>query len=584
MAKRLAVVDNSKLKDMQLKEHIKNLCPVNRSGTECIEIREDNKLYISEETCIGCGICVKPAPEAIHIINLPDALTKPPIHRYGENAFSLYSVPIPIMGKVVGLLGVNGIGKSSAIKILAGIQKPNMGNLEKEANWDDLIQFYKGTEAQSYFEKVRDGQIKVAYKPQQIELIPKAAKGTVKEMLQKVDEKGEIDLITEKLELSHIINRDLEQLSGGEMQRVAIAATVLKKANLYVFDEPTSFLDIKQRVKISKFIRELADENTAVLVVEHDLIILDYMTDLIHVLYGKEGVYGVVSQPLSTRVGINAFLDGFLKEDNMRFRNHKINFDKGQAFASHEKEVVTSWTNISKKQGDFTLTAPEGQVHKKEVIGVLGENGIGKTSFVKILAGVIKSDTGELDEEIKVSYKPQYLNSDNEELVMSYLHKAIEHYTGQLIQPLNIEPLMAKQLNQLSGGELQRVSICKALSTEADMYLLDEPSAYLDVEQRLSISKVIKNFMDVRGKTGIIVDHDLLFVDYLSDTLLVFDGQPAVSGTAKGPFSLREGMNLFLKDLKLTFRRDPESKRPRANKPGSQLDEKQIREKNLYYV
>lgn len=560
------------------------VCPINRTGQECIVKGGDGKPVIYENMCTGCGICVNRCPfNAISIINLPEELKKEPIHQYGRNGFHLFNLPIPIFGKVVGILGKNGIGKSTALKILAGLLKPNFGK-EKESSWDDLIRYFKGTEAQGYFEKIKKGKITVSYKPQQVELIPKASKGTVKELLKKVDEKNSYDEIIKKLDLVKLQESKVTELSGGELQRVAIAAAVLKKANFYVFDEPTSFLDIKQRIRVAKFIRELADENTAVLVVEHDLIILDYMTDLIHLIYGKEGVYGVVSHPLTTKSGINVYLDGYLKDENIRFRDSKIKFEKRQEFRETAKEKLTSWTGIEKDLGRFVIKAETGEIRRKEVVGVLGENGIGKTTFAKILAEEIPADKGEVETKVKVSYKPQYIDSSSAELVMTVLNEAVKKYELQIIRPLNIAPLLTKQINQLSGGELQRVAIALCLSRDADLYLLDEPSAYLDVEQRLLISKIIRDFIDLKGKAAIVVDHDLLFIDYLSDRILVFDGEPAVHGSAKGPFEMSEGMNMFLKDLNISFRRDEESKRPRANKLDSQMDQIQKKENKPYYV
>jgi ATP-binding cassette subfamily E protein 1 len=582
MVKRIAVVDNTKLKEMDKKKHIQSLCPVNRAGKDCIYF-EDSKLLIDESLCIGCGICANAAPEAIYIINLPEELEQEPIHRYGKNEFELFNLPIPIFGKVVGILGVNGIGKSTAIKILAGILKSNLGK-EKQATYDQLIEFFKGTEAQAFFEKVKAGEIKIAYKPQQVDLIPKTQKGKVKTLLKKIDEKNQLDKIAKQLEIENILDNNIKDISGGELQRVAIAATVLKKANLYVFDEPTSYLDIKQRIKVSKFIKSLADENTAVLIVEHDLIILDYMTDLVHIMYGKEGCYGIVSQPRTTRTSINVYLSGFLKEENMRFRNYPIKFEKRAPIKKTPTNLLTEWKDIKKKLGKFNLKAEQGFAYKNEVVGILGENGIGKTSFVKILANEIKQDKGQISEKIIVSYKSQYLESDSEDLVANVLQEALQKYTNQIINPLNIKPLLDKKLNELSGGELQRVAIALCLSKKADLYLLDEPSAYLDVEQRLIVSKIIRELMETSGKTALVVDHDLLFLDYLSLRLLVFEGIPAKQGEANGPFAMEEGMNIFLKDLEITFRRDPESNRPRVNKPGSVKDREQKQKGKYYYV
>ena len=580
---RIAIVDNEKMKDMQLKLYIQGICPVNRTGNECIKII-DGKLTIDELLCTGCGICPKAAPNSIKIINLPEQLKSRPIHRYGENLFVLYSIPTPSFGSVTGILGVNGIGKSTAIRILAGAIKPNFGDWNRNASdFNELIAFFKGTEAQSFFEKIRDKEIKVAYKPQQIELIPKSAKGKVIDMLKKVDETGKLNEVIEKLQLKEILQNGLNEISGGEMQRVAIAATFLKSANLFILDEPTSFLDIKQRINMSRFVKSTVGEKNSVLVVEHDLVILDYIADFVHLMYGQEDSYGIVSGIKPIRNGINIYLDGYIKEENMRFRDSRIKFaEKPPIKKKTKKEIVTSWSKLSKKLGNFLLKAEEGSIHKNEIIGMLGENGTGKTTFVKILAGVLKQDSGETSKKVKVSYKPQYLES-NDGLVVDILQDAFRKYETQIINPLNIEQLSLKKLNELSGGELQRVAIANCLMQDADLYLLDEPSAYLDSEQRLLLSKVIKDFVEQKGASALIVDHDLLFVDYISDKLIVLEGNPAVDGNVTGPFEMEDGMNKFLKELNITLRRDPETNRPRVNKLNSRLDREQKESGKYYY-
>jgi len=582
---RIAVIEKDKCHPMECGNYLcVRLCPINKTGDECIIEGDNKKAFIHTELCTGCGICPKRCPfDAIHIINLPEELDKAPIHRYGKNGFHLYNLPTPLFGKVVGVIGRNGIGKSTAMKIMAGILKPNLGNDEKEATSQELIDYFKGSEAQIFFEKLRDNNIVVSYKPQAVDLIPKHTKGTVKELLEKADEKGIMEEVVKKLDLGKVLETAIDKISGGELQRVAIAAAVMKKANVYFFDEPTNYLDIKQRIKVAKFIRELTDENTAVLVIEHDLIILDYMTDLVHIMYGEEACYGIVSQPKSTKAGINIYLDGYLKDENILFRPNKIKFTGRPITELKSQLELTSWKSLQKKLGKFELSSGDGEIKTNEVCGILGENGIGKTSFVKILAGVEKQDSGKIVKEVKVSYKPQYLNTTSDELVMNVLKDCITKYEVQLMRPLNIKPLLTKKINELSGGELQRVAIAECLSKSADLYLLDEPTAFLDVEQRLLIAKIIKDFMLQKGTSCLTVDHDLLFTDYLSDRLLVFDGEPAERGDVQGPFTLEEGMNVFLSDINLTFRRDAESQRPRANKLDSQMDRKQKSEGKLYY-
>lgn len=582
---RIAVVKKEKCNPLGCGDYLcTRVCPVNRAKKDCIVKTHDTKIGIDEGLCIGCNICVTKCPyEAISIVKLPEQLDKDPIHRYSENGFSLYGLPVPVFGKVVGIVGVNGIGKSTAIKVLAGLIKPNLGKIGKEADASSIVDYFKGTEAQLFFEKVKADEIKMAYKPQHVEQIPEQFDGKVGELLRKVDETGKLDEIAKKLEIDTVLDHNLRNISGGELQRVAIAATVLKKANLYIFDEVTSYLDIKQRLFISNFIRGLADEETSVIVIEHDLIALDYMADLVNLMYGKAGTYGIVSQLRPTKYGINAFLDGYLNEENVRFRDQKLVFSVKAPTNEIHSEYLTRWPDMEKKLGSFHLSAKEGELYYKEKVGILGENGIGKTSFVKLLAGVEKPDGKKIDLKVKVAYKPQYLDSVADDLVMSVLSEAVMKYDIEIIRPLQIKPLLMKKINELSGGELQRVAIALCLSQDVSLYLFDEPSAYLDVEQRITVSKVISNIVELKHASALVVDHDILFLDYLSDRLLVFSGTPAVEGKAEGPYDLEDGMNKLLKSLEITLRRDPETGRPRINKLDSVKDRQQKTSGKYYY-
>ncbi len=244
---------------------------------------------------------------------------------------------------------------------------------------------------------------------------------------------------------------------------------------------------------------------------------------------------------------------------------------------------LISWKGIKKKLGSFNLEADVGGVNKHDSVGILGENGIGKTTFVRILAEDIQSDKGKIKGKVKVSYKPQYLTV-SKKIVAEVLKDAIKKYDVELIRPLNLKQLFDRKIDELSGGELQKVAIALCLSKKADMYLLDEPSAYLDVEQRLRVARMIKDIMEKRGSSALVVDHDILFIDYLSNNLLVFQGEPAVNGNVNGVFSMEEGMNIFLKGLNISLRRDKESSRPRINKLDSVMDREQKRKNKLYYA
>jgi ATP-binding cassette subfamily E protein 1 len=562
--------------------------PSNRAGKEAFYKDVDGKIgvneaLVSEIDQIACNKCPF---GALKMINLPSALEETPVHRYGKNGFLLYRLPVPIFGKVVGILGRNGIGKSTAVKILAGQLASNLGNAERESSMKELIQHFKGNEAQGYFEKLRDKKISLSYKPQQVEQIPKAYKGTVKQLLAKVNEKGaeQLKKVSEALQINHILDRDVNVISGGELQRVAIAATTMKKANVLFFDEPTSYLDIKQRLRTARFVQQLADPQTAVVAVDHDLIILDYMAELVHILYGQEDGYGVVSQPKATKAGINTYLEGYLKEENIRFRQNKIQFHLHAAAEKRRDELLAEWPAIEKRLGTFTLKAQPGKIMKHDVIGIVGENGIGKTTFVRELA---KLQGTTARGGLRISYKPQYLEETegfNHELLVGEFLANAQQYEHQLMGPLNLRTLFEKRLAELSGGQLQRVVIARTLAADADLFLLDEPSAYLDVEQRLLMSKIIREMMEAKGKACLVVDHDLLFIDYLSEKLIVFEGEPGKRGEAHGPFNMGDGMNRFLKELGITFRRDEATHRPRVNKEDSVLDREQKASGKLYYL
>ncbi len=577
--------------------------PGNRMGNEVFVIGPDGKAQVNEDVCTDAeSITVKKCPfSAIHMVKLPEKLTDKPIHRFGIDGFELFSLPVPLFGQVNGILGINGIGKSTAVKVIGQLLKPNFGDKAAIAAEKDkskspkdakeainkLIQMFRGSEAQVFFEKVRDGTIRVSMKPQAVDAIPKTFSGTAKELLEKVSKDSKkIQSIADELGIGNVLETDISKVSGGELQRIAIAAAVLKdnsKANVYIFDEPTSYLDIKQRINIASFIRKLVSPEKAVVAVEHDLIIMDYLADSVHIMYGEAGAYGIVTKPRPTRNAINSYLEGFIRDENMKFRGHEIKFDSKPPKKAIGKEALVKWEGISKKLGKFTFTAEPGEIPKKHVIGILGENGLGKTSFVKILSGEIKTDKGSINAKVKISYKPQYIHAteDAKTVVTDMLSKA--QNDAQLMAKLELEPLLLKKVSELSGGELQRVMVAKCLAEDTDLYLLDEPSAYLDVEQRIAVSKLIRERMDIQGKAAIVVDHDLLLIDYVSDMLMVFTGEPAVSGKAEGPFQMEEGMNHFLKGLNITLRRDKDSNRPRINSPDSRLDREQKSDGKYYY-
>jgi ATP-binding cassette subfamily E protein 1 len=592
MAHRVAGVDFDNCHSRKCGLECIKFCPVNKVGGKCVVLDERGKAVISEELCTGCGICVKKCPfKAITIVNLAEELKEEKIHQYGANGYRLFRLPTPRKGAVVGLVGKNGVGKSTTIKILSGTLKPNLGFYDSPPDWDKIIEAFKGTELKEHFEKIASKRLKVSVKPQAVYLLPKLWKGTAKELLKAYDERGVADTIADSLNLKDSLDKSVSELSGGECQRLAVAVAASKDAEVYFFDEPSSYNDVYQRMAVAEVIRSLASENRAVIVAEHDLTILDYLSDYIHILYGEPGVYGIVSKVQSSRTGINILLDGYIPEENVRFRDRPIRFDVTAPIDEAAAQYpIASYTKMVKKYPGFTLTVDEGEIKKGEVIGILGANALGKSTFLKMIAGVERPDEGSLMIAARISYKPQYLNSDIDGDVKTLLEKVSNGrmdsglYQSQIITPLGIHKLLDKQVRDLSGGELQKVAIAACLLQDADIYALDEPSAFIDVEDRFVLAKAINRFVKAEGKSALIVDHDIQLIDIVSDRLLIFTGKPGVEGRVSTALSKEEGMNLFLKSLGITYRRDVESGRPRVNKPGSKLDRLQKALGSYYYV
>lgn len=620
---RVAIIKEDKCKPKKCRQECKRSCPVVRLGKLCIEVTPNSKLaFISEELCIGCGICIKKCPfEAITIINLPKSLESSQTHRYGPNSFKLHRLPMPRAGQVLGLVGTNGIGKSTALKILAGKQKPNLGKFDNPPDWAQILVYFRGSELQNYFTRILEDNLKAIIKPQYVDHIPKAVKGKLIDIMNSKNQRNNLEWAMSELDLNHVKDREIEVLSGGELQRFAIAVVVVQTSDVYMFDEPSSYLDVKQRLKAATTIRSVVAGEEGlqkfVIVVEHDLAILDYLSDYICCLYGTPSAYGVVTMPFSVREGINIFLAGFIPTENLRFRDEELNFKMASStelFDNPGRNHMYRYPDMTKtmKGGgegggagrSFILHVENGSFTDSEIIVMLGENGTGKTTFIRMMAGLLKSDEavkaeeeGDMDKaaalgvpQLNVSYKPQKISPKFQGTVRQLLHKKIRdsyvhpQFVSDVMRPMSMDPIMDNGVQDLSGGELQRVAIVLCLGTPADIYLIDEPSAYLDSEQRIAASKVIKRFIMHAKKTAFIVEHDFIMATYLADRVVVYDGAPGVETTAHSPQALIPGMNTFLKQLNITFRRDPSNYRPRINKMDSIKDREQKAAGNYFYL
>ena len=227
---------------------------------------------------------------------------------------------------------------------------------------------------------------------------------------------------------------------------------------------------------------------------------------------------------------------GFIPAENMRFREEELSFKVSDAAdeLKRKNERSYEYPAMIKRQGNFQLTIEAGAFNDSEILVMLGENGTGKTTFIRMLAGITKPDEFlDADEDAEIpsfnmSYKPQKISPKFESTVRNLLHSKIRdaylhpQFKSDVMTPLRVEELMDQEVQNLSGGELQRVAIALCLGKPADLYLIDEPSAYLDSEQRIIAAKVIKRFIMHSKKTAFIVEHDFIMSAYLADRVVVY--------------------------------------------------------------
>jgi ATP-binding cassette, sub-family E, member 1 len=557
-----------------------------------------------EQNCIGCNLCVKKCPfEAIKIINLPSENKKDIIHRYNINGFRLYKLPELKHNNIIGIVGENGIGKTTLINILTNNIKPNFEQFDKNYDYKDIISKFRGSTIYTYLQKLYQGKLNITIKPQKIkQTLSELSFKSIQEYLIQNDISVDNNLI-DILELKNLINTNIsiDKLSGGELQRLLCLNSLSKKADVYIFDEPTNYLDIKQRLIITKLIRQLIEqnENSYVIVIDHDLSMLDYVCDELYIMFGKSGAYGIISNPLSVFDGINIYLDGFIPNENIRFREEEFNLkpsielDKIEALKIENNTLGIEYPEGIIEYPNYKLYIKKNKINLKSSINViLGENGTGKTTFIKYIASKL---------QVSVSYKEQTLNISKfklndvyptvEELFYKYIHISYTNtkFIHEIVKPLEIDEIKNRRLNELSGGELQKVMVILCLGTPADIYLIDEPSANLDIEKRLKMIKIIKNFILNNYKCVFIIEHDIMMAvsfaqEYTSNILLInkrIENNIRISEISDY-MNFNDGITQFLKSLDITMRISSHN-RPRINKYQSQLDKEQ-RLNNIYYT
>lgn len=581
-----AIIDQDEV-TKEVKDIAVKYDPINRSGGEGFYVTESGDLRIEESKVMAEHKIIenKIPNNSVEIVKIPSESGKL-VHQYDQNGFRLYNLPVPTKGDVIGLVGRNGIGKSTILKILGGVLTPNFGNYGSSVDRSKFSEMYSNTRISEHTKSLQNDSYVAVYKPQMVSESQINRNVTVREFLNKKERN--ISNLDDKLDISSILDSRISELSGGERQRMYLGSMLLEDADAYLIDEPSSFLDIKQRFKIARSIREhVSNNNARCIVVEHDMAVLDTISDYIHVVYGEPSNFGVTSSRMTTKQGINDYIRGYLNRDEIQIRSEMIKFSNtGNKNETNLGDHYFDYPRITKTFDNFELEIESGTIHENEVVGIVGKNALGKTTFAKLLSGEIQPDNTTISLDKKFSYKPQYPQTSSSRTVREIFSRITDtknsDFRNQVYSPLNLDSIFDEKLNSLSGGQIQRVSIGICLANKADVYVIDEPSAYLDVESRENVAKVLRRFARNSSKPVMVIDHDMFVIDRIADRVINFTGKSEYRGYANSPKQTRDGLDNFLSNLGITFRREPDTDRPRANKKGSQLDREQKRDSEYY--
>lgn len=482
-------------------------------------------------------------------------------------------------GEKLALVGVNGSGKSTLLKILSGIESPDSGKVvfKNDITVKHLLQNPEFKQGQSVLDAVFDDNnpdhaILKKYEKALLKSLTGAENHEeVQHLIEQIDSKNLWDLESQAKQILgklgiHNLEQEVHLLSGGQQKRIALASVLIQKPDLLILDEPTNHLDIDTIEWLEKY---LSVANMALILVTHDRYFLEQVTNnILELEMGKafsyQGNYAyflekkaereineassidkakniyrkelewIRRQPKARGTKAKYRVDAFNDTKEKAFSGQKTNELELNAQASRQGKKVLEVEKLSHGFSENDLIKDFSYTfQRKDRIGIVGPNGTGKTTFIKLLMGELSPNSGDVEkgQTTKFGYYKQVEESFNPEQTIIDFAKSIAEVVevgkgktipvSQFLTRFLFAPdVQYKPIGKLSGGEKRRLQLLEILIQSPNFLVLDEPTNDLDLITLGTLENYLENF----DGSLIIVSHDRYFMDKLVDHLFIFDG------------------------------------------------------------
>lgn len=504
---------------------------------------------------------------------------------YGEKVLLKDISLIINEGEKIGLIGINGTGKSTLLKVIAGVENYDDGKITKASkltieylsqigDFDDgakvIEQIFKGNspimkllrEYENTIEKLENNPDDSRLQKKLLELNEKMDAANAWEI------ESQAKTVLTKLGIKNFEDK-VGTLSGGQRKRIALAGALISPCDLLILDEPTNHMDNETVKWLEEY---LNNRKGALIMITHDRYFLDRVTNRMLELnngkiYSYVGNYSTFLEAKAEREAFNEAVE--MKRQNLlrrelawirrgakaRSTKQKARIDRFNELSAQEIDTknekveisvgssrlgkkVINLENISKSYEGKKLIDDFSFIFKKEDrVGIIGSNGIGKSTLLNIITNKIKPDRGTVDtgETVKIGYFSQeYNNIDESMRAIEYIREGAEFIKTEDGTPISASKMMERflfipeiqwtQISRLSGGEKRRLHLLRVLMEAPNVLILDEPTNDLDIETLNVLEEYIEQF----NGTVITVSHDRYFLDKVVNEIISFKGNATI--------------------------------------------------------